>query len=266
MDHSRFAPGRAGAVCRPQQSGQKLADLVAVLAGGAGKAYVGTRNRAAHRALSIAGGHLQRLQKRLLQLVGSEEAPERLVMQTECGSIGQGLEEQLTSFLYQHPDTGLIVIDTLQKVRSSDQNNSMYASDYKEISALKALADKYNICILLIHHLRKQAADDPFQQIAGSNGLMGASDTSWVMQRKRMSQTASILVTGRDMDNKTLRLHEENCVWILDEEESTEQIVAKLCRVTFGKWLTTSIVSEHGKARLPNCFPQPILRAFCPTS
>ena len=88
----------------------------------------------------------------------------------------------------------------------------MYASDYKEISALKALADKYNICILLIHHLRKQAADDPFQQIAGSNGLMGASDTSWVMQRKRMSQTASILVTGRDMDNKTLRLHEENCV------------------------------------------------------
>ena len=168
-----------------------------------------------------------RLQKRLLQLVGSEEAPERLVMQTECSSIGQGLEEQLTSFLYQHPDTGLIVIDTLQKVRSNDQNNSMYASDYKEISALKALADKYNVCILLIHHLRKQAADDPFQQIAGSNGLMGASDTSWVMQRKRMSQTASILVTGRDMDNKTLRLHEENCVWMLDEEESTEQIVAK---------------------------------------
>ena len=168
-----------------------------------------------------------RLQKRLLQLVGSEEAPERLVMQTECSSIGQGLEEQLVSFIYQYPDTGLIVIDTLQKVRSSDQNNSMYASDYKEISALKALADKYNVCILLIHHLRKQAADDPFQQIAGSNGLMGASDTSWVMQRKRMSQTASILVTGRDMDNKTLRLHEENCVWILDEEESTEQIVAK---------------------------------------
>ena len=49
-----------------------------------------------------------RLQKRLLQLVGSEEAPERLVMQTECSSIGQGLEEQLTSFIYQHPDTGLI--------------------------------------------------------------------------------------------------------------------------------------------------------------
>ena len=164
-----------------------------------------------------------RLQKRLLQLVGSEEAPERLVMQTECGSIGQGLEEQLTSFLYRHPDTGLIVIDTLQKVRSNDQNNSMYASDYKEISALKALADKYGICILLIHHLRKQTASDPFDQISGSTGLMGVADTSWVMQRKRMSQTASILVTGRDMDDRTLHLREENCIWTLEDEETAEE-------------------------------------------
>ena len=31
-------------------------------------------------------------------------------------------------------------------------------------------------------------------------GLMGVADTSWVMQRKRMSQTADILLTGRDMD------------------------------------------------------------------
>ena len=152
---------------------------MAVLAGRAGQAHVGGREIEPHTVLYLSlEDTFNRLQKRLLQLVGSEEAPERLVMQTECSSIGQGLEEQLTSFLYQHPDTGLIVIDTLQKVRSSDQNNSMYASDYKEISALKALADKYNICILLIHHLRKQAADDPFQQIAGSNGLMGASDTS----------------------------------------------------------------------------------------
>ena len=42
----------------PSKAGKKLADLVAVLAGRAGKAYVGTRNRAAHRALSFAGGHL----------------------------------------------------------------------------------------------------------------------------------------------------------------------------------------------------------------
>ena len=168
-----------------------------------------------------------RLQSRIFQLIDGGDAPERLILQTECPSIGQGLEEQVESLIHTYCDVGLIVIDTLQKVRVSDGNGGMYANDYKEAGALKKIADKYGICILLIHHLRKQTASDPFDQISGSTGLMGASDTSWVMQRKRMSQTASIWVTGRDMDNKTLRLHEENCVWILDEEESTEQIVAK---------------------------------------
>lgn len=68
---------------------------------------------------------LNRLQERLFRLVGSEDTPERLILQTECQSIGQGLEEQITSFLYNHSDTGLVVIDTLQKVRSCDQSGSM---------------------------------------------------------------------------------------------------------------------------------------------
>ena len=31
MDYPRFAPGRAGNLCRPQQGGQKLADTLALL-------------------------------------------------------------------------------------------------------------------------------------------------------------------------------------------------------------------------------------------
>ena len=146
---------------------------------------------------------LNRLQDRLFRLVGSEDTPEKLILQTECPGIGQGLEEQITSFLYNHSNTGLVVIDILQKVRSCDKSGSMYASDYKDVSALKSLADKYGICILLIHHLRKQAASDPFDQISGSNGLMGAADTTWVMQRKRTSKNADIILTGRDLDRRT---------------------------------------------------------------
>ena len=164
-----------------------------------------------------------RLQNRIFQLIDGGDAPERLILQTECPSIGQGLEEQVESLIHTYCDVGLIVIDTLQKVRVSDGNGGMYANDYKEAGALKKIADKYGICILLIHHLRKQAASDPFDQISGSTGLMGVADTSWVMQRKRMSQTADILLTGRDMDDRTLHLREENCVWTLEDEETAEE-------------------------------------------
>ena len=166
---------------------------------------------------------LGRLQERLYQLVDAEEDPERLILQTESHGIGQGLEEQIVSFIHTYPDISLIVIDTLQKVRKAEQNGSMYANDYRDIGALKELADKYGICILLIHHLRKQTASDPFDQISGSTGLMGVADTSWVMQRKRMSQTADILLIGRDMDDRTLHLREENCIWTLEDEETAEE-------------------------------------------
>lgn len=79
------------------------------------------------------------------------------------------------------------------------------------------------ICILLIHHLRKQGSSDPFDQISSSTGLMGATDTIWLMQRKRMSQTANLLLTGRDMDERTLYLREENCIWTLESEKTAEE-------------------------------------------
>ena len=185
-----------------------------------------------------------RLQGRLFRLVGGEDAPERLILQTECPGIGQGLEDQIISFLYSHSDTGLVVIDTLQKVRSCDKSGSMYASDYKDVSVLKSLADKYGICILLIHHLRKQAAADPFDQISGSNGLMGAADTTWVMQRKRTSKNANILLTGRDLDGLTLHLHEESCIWILDEEETAEE--QELKAVPEYLWKAAEYIEKFG--------------------
>ena len=77
-----------------------------------------------------------RLQNRIFQLIDGGDAPERLILQTECPSIGQGLEEQVEALVHTYHDVGLIVIDTLQKVRLSDGNGGMYANDYKEAGAL----------------------------------------------------------------------------------------------------------------------------------
>ena len=169
---------------------------------------------------------LARIQTRLFRLAG-DVVPSQLYCQTQCGCIGEGLELQIEKFLFRHPETGLVVVDTLQKIRPAETNTSAYAGDYQDMSTLKALADSHNIGILLVHHLRKQGAADPFQQISGSNGLMGAADTILLLQRQRMSNTAKLLVTGRDMDSRTLHLQSEGCVWKLLEEETQEEQAEK---------------------------------------
>ena len=164
----------------------------------------------------------KRIQNRLFQLTEAP-VPSRLYFQTRCEAIGEGLEFELELFLAKHPETGLIVIDTLQKVRIDTQNSGVYAGDYQDMSVLKSIADSHNTGILVVHHLRKQGANDPFLPISGSNGLTGAADTILLLQRQRMNSTAKLLVTGRDMDSRTLRLQWDGCLWNCMEETGSQE-------------------------------------------
>lgn len=98
---------------------------------------------------------LTRIQSRLFQI--TDDAPEALHFATIAAGIGEGLEEQLTNFLTQHPDTSLVVIDTLQRIRTGSDSGNPYANDYRDISVLKALADKHHIAISAFGQTAKPA-------------------------------------------------------------------------------------------------------------
>ena len=96
--------------------------------------------------------NLQRVQHRLYCI--SDEATPNAFFATTAGTLVDNLVEQITSFLLSHPDTVLIVVDTLQMARG-DSGEPSYADDYQDIQKLKRIADDNNITILLVHHLRK---------------------------------------------------------------------------------------------------------------
>ena len=95
----------------------------------------------------------QRIQTRLFDL--TEDAPSTLHFAIMADTLKHGLEQQIEQFLTEHPDTKLVVFDTLQRVRSTGNDSNLYANDYQDIGLLKRLADRRHIAILLIHHLRK---------------------------------------------------------------------------------------------------------------
>ena len=109
-------------------------------------------------------------------------------------TLKHGLEQQIEQFLTEHPDTKLVVIDTLQRVQGTGSDSNLYANDYQDIGILKQLADKRHIAILLIHHLRKLHDDDPMN-----------------------------MISGRDIPDRTLKLEfgEEDHVWKLLEDSKT---------------------------------------------
>ena len=160
----------------------------------------------------------RRLQERSYRMFGTSEN-ENLFFSVSAGQLGNGLDEQLTNFLREHPDTSLVIIDTLQKIREVGGDKYSYANDYQIITRLKALADSYGICLLLVHHTRKQQADDKFDMISGTNGLLGAADGAFLLTKeKRTANTATLDVSGRDQQDQRLHLfrNEENLAWELE--------------------------------------------------
>lgn len=167
-----------------------------------------------------------RIQNRLYNL--TDNAPQNLRFAVICNQIGGGLHEQIIDYLLEYPETKLIVIDTLQKVRDSKSGNGkngMYGSDYDDISALKSIADQYSIAIVAVHHLRKLGdVDDPFQ-ISGTTGITGAVDSSYVLKKdSRGAITGLLLCTGRDIEYQQLTIWFEDVNWQLIEHKSEQEL------------------------------------------
>ena len=165
-----------------------------------------------------------RIQNRLFEI--TEDAPANVHFTTNSNTLGKGLEEQLRAFLTEHPDTVLVIIDTLQMIRGAGYDNT-YANDYRDLSVLKHIADTHGISILLVHHLRKMNDDDPMNMISGTTGLSGATDSNFVLRKsKRRENTATLYCTGRDIPYRELALEfdGEDHVWKLlsDDCEQTE--------------------------------------------
>ena len=165
-----------------------------------------------------------RIQNRLFEI--TEEAPANVHFCTESLILGQGLEEQFKVFLAEHPDTVLVIIDTLQMIRGVHCDNA-YANDYRELSALKRIADGHGIALLLIHHLRKELADDVFSRISGTAAMGGAVDSSFTLvEDKRGSGRAKLSCVGRDIEYRELELARNgDNVWelISDSREQPER-------------------------------------------
>ncbi len=162
-----------------------------------------------------------RIQNRLFEI--TEDAPASVHFTTNSDTLGKGLEEQLCAFLSEHPDTVLIIIDTLQMIRGAGYDNT-YANDYRDLSALKRIADAHGIAILLIHHLRKEFADDVFSRISGTTAISGAVDSSFTLvEDRRGSGRATLSCIGRDIEYRelTLERNAEN-VWELMSDSRTQ--------------------------------------------
>jgi hypothetical protein len=160
----------------------------------------------------------RRLKRRLNKLSPAPEAqwPRRLSLVTEWKRADEGGLDDIEDWCRNAANPLMIVIDTLEKFRPvQNGKTAAYTADYAAVSALQKVATKFGIAIVIVHHLRKMDADDPFDTVSGTLGLTGAADTILVLTRKAGAVT--LHARGRDIEGAetALRFDRATCRWTI---------------------------------------------------
>ena len=121
-----------------------------------------------------------RIQNRLYEI--TEDAPANVHFSTESFILGKGLEEQLTNFLNGHPDTSLIIIDTLQLIRGASYD-STYANDYH--AAMRGESWKVDLAIQIDECMKYAVNKEQFIELMESEGYQ----VKWTDSRANITYT-----------------------------------------------------------------------------
>jgi biotin operon repressor len=140
----------------------------------------------------------RRLQQRLKQLLPQDVKADALFIETQCARLDEGGKMALGMWMSKTKNVRMIIIDVFNKVRPErNGNDTPYEADYHALAFLKSLADKHGIAVVIVHHTRKMAAEDPFDTVSGTTGLTGAADTVLVLNKD--SRGVTLYGRGRDI-------------------------------------------------------------------
>lgn len=151
---------------------------------------------------------------RKMNLAGS---PANLSYVLEAQTIDNGFCDQVDAWLTANGGRCLVIVDVLQKVRGRARRSDgdSYQTDYRTTNPILDLARKHHAAIVCVHHTNKgTGGQDVYGKISGSTGLMGAADTTILIERERGNNTADVNITGREIREASFEIRmDDNMRW-----------------------------------------------------
>lgn len=138
--------------------------------------------------------------ERWLEILAGDAWPGGVHVHFEWPMIGEGCLRQIEEFLRENDEVGFVVIDTLAKVWSlggGKARGNAYHQEYAVLSRIKALAERFRVAIMAVHHESKFDSPDALKRASGTTAMTGAPDSLWLLTRMRNAPGGELYVTGR---------------------------------------------------------------------
>lgn len=143
---------------------------------------------------------------------------ENISFATAFPNINEGGIEELEKLISENKYK-IVIIDTLFHFKGLNKkfNLNAYEVDYDVLKRIKELADKYEIAIIIIHHLNKSRDNDMYSRISGSTAMQGGVDTMFILENN--NETLTLSAKGRDIEEKELSLKNVNGFIVLNDNK-----------------------------------------------
>lgn len=172
----------------------------------------------------------KRLRNRVNKVNDNRAVSENFHYATSWPRLNEGGLEYLEEWIQEHPRVRLIGIDTWAKIKPrSRRNGQQYEEDYEALAPLQELAAKYAVPIIVVHHMRKEEAEDPVDMILGSTANAGAVDGFLLLYRKRGETDARLYVDGRDIEEEQeliLSFNRECATWTIKRDTADKTVAS----------------------------------------
>ena len=189
----------------------------------------------------------RRIQSRVNQMEGHiDEYPDNLHIYTDFPRINEGLLEEFDRIKEQDKNIGLIIIDTLQKVRPvSNGKRMIYQAEYEDYEKLQRWGIKNGIAVVCVHHTRKGDPTkelNPFDAVSGSTGIQGVADTLIVCVRPKGTSEGTMYVTGREVVEEEYKIvfSRETMTWHIEAPVDIDGVVEKAEGQSFDSWFANN--------------------------
>lgn len=204
---------------RPKM-GKSLLALRLALAVGSGGRFLGKQIQQGHVLYLALEDGPRRLKERLHKMhadPGTLCTFETAWRPLNGGSVdprnGAGMRDLLAYIRGDRPK--LVVIDTLTRACAGRLDWNDVGAVTALLGPLQEMAHSESVCILPVDHMRKTGgfSRDVVEDLMGSTAKSGISDSLWGLYRKRGERTATLAVTGRDIEEQELAIEWDPMVW-----------------------------------------------------
>ncbi|MCL2071594.1 MAG: AAA family ATPase [Oscillospiraceae bacterium] len=176
----------------------------------------------------------RRLKDRINAMADDTVDLSRLHSGITARTIDEGFLQQIDGYMKKYPNIGVIVVDVLQAVRGNTRKGrNAYEFDRHELQALKAVADKYRIALITIHHDSKmKPSKGVVDSFSGSRGITGSGDLllSAFIEPDNAKQ-AKLFIKSREMESRCFLMQHSDrgtLEWdYVDEPDYTENTETK---------------------------------------